>query len=203
MNQKIDIKEMEKKAYISYHQDGIVDIFAASYVIVFGAMMILDLPWIGGIVAIFGTIFYIAAKRAVTLPRIGFVKFKNRKPRMFLVSGIIVGASLFLLVVLMMRQFEALYPLRTFLEKYFLIVAGISGAVVCSLCGYAFGISRFYAYGLSSLAIFVVGYAFNISFPQLVTVLGFLLLFSGSALLARFAAKYPIKHGAVKDETEY
>jgi hypothetical protein len=201
MNQKIDLKELEKKAYTSYHQDGIVDIFVAAYVLVFGAMMILDLPWLGGIVAVFGTVFYIAAKRAVTLPRIGFVKFSDRKPRIFLLLGIMAGASLFLLVVLMMRQVETLFPLRSFLDEYFMIVAGISGMTVCGLCAYAFGLSRFYAYGLSTLVIFAVGYAFDLPFPQLITILGLLLLSSGAVQIAKFIAKYPVKCGAVEDES--
>ncbi len=44
MNKKINLKEIERKAYTSYHQDGLVDVSIAFVILAFGLMIIADLP---------------------------------------------------------------------------------------------------------------------------------------------------------------
>ena len=36
MVNKIDLKEIERKAYLSYHQDGLLDIFIGMFIFAFG-----------------------------------------------------------------------------------------------------------------------------------------------------------------------
>jgi hypothetical protein len=52
--ERIDLKEIERKAYTSCNQDGLVDIAVALIPLAFGTMMILDLPWLGGVFAFVG-----------------------------------------------------------------------------------------------------------------------------------------------------
>ena len=81
-----DLKEIERRAYMSYHQDGLLDIFAGLYVLGFGLGLFMDVVWDfgmgviilpGGFIAVAVSI-WIAAKRRITMPRIGFVNFGTR-----------------------------------------------------------------------------------------------------------------------------
>ena len=85
MTKQNTLREIEKKAYMSYHQDGLLDIFVGLYALAFGLGMIADKTLEFG----FGTIMpailiaivlpiWIEAKRKITMPRIGFVKFGTR-----------------------------------------------------------------------------------------------------------------------------
>jgi hypothetical protein len=80
-----NLKEIEKRAYMSYHQDGLLDIFAGLYILGFGLGIIMDVLWEFGFGVIMPAILiatvlpiWIEAKRKITMPRIGFVNFGTR-----------------------------------------------------------------------------------------------------------------------------
>ena len=86
MGKEPNLKEIERKAYMSYHQDGLLDIFAGLYVLGFGLGIFVDLILDFGMgmilmPAVFVSLalpLWIAAKRRITMPRIGFVNFGIR-----------------------------------------------------------------------------------------------------------------------------
>ena len=47
MSDKINLKEIEKKVYLSYHQDGLLDLFLGMAIIFFGIGMATDQAYIG------------------------------------------------------------------------------------------------------------------------------------------------------------
>ena len=73
--EKTNLKEIERKAYMSYHQDGLIDVFAGFLILSFGLWLILDMTWMGWILWFVAVSAYAVAKRVVTIPRIGLVKF--------------------------------------------------------------------------------------------------------------------------------
>ena len=83
INKEPNLREIEKKAYMAYHQDGLLDIVVGVYVLGFGLGIFMDVIWdfsfgMGIIPAILIAVIlpiWIAAKRKITMPRIGFVKF--------------------------------------------------------------------------------------------------------------------------------
>ena len=79
MNGKINLKNIERKAYTSYHQDGILDILIAIFILSFVAWILTDMVWLGWIFYLIAASIYAAAKRAITVPRIGFVKFPQHR----------------------------------------------------------------------------------------------------------------------------
>ena len=81
----MSLKEVEKKTYMSYHQDGVLDIFLGVYVLMFSLGILLMTLTDSGmwflIPAIFISIMvpvWIPAKKRITMPRIGYVKFGSR-----------------------------------------------------------------------------------------------------------------------------
>lgn len=193
-----DLKEIERRTYMSYHQDGLLDVFAGVYVLGFGFGIFLDavLDYSFGLfvpammVALLLPI-WISAKRKITLPRIGFVKFGRQSQTKLM--AIYIG-----LMSSGLAAFFAFALLRggvwvDFLFENGLLLVGVGGLIVCSLFGYAMGLKRFYAYGLMAFGVLVAGHFLQLFFAYLLIALGALVIAAGLAMLVAFIKKYPIK----------
>jgi hypothetical protein len=193
-------ERIERKTYMSYHQDGLLDIFAGAYVLSFGLGVLLDI-WESGFGVIMPAIrvaavlpIWIAAKRKITMPRIGFVKFKSRNTNILAVTflGIMV-LGLVVFFVFTLAQGERPLWIELVLQNG-LIVVGSAVLVACSLFGYSTGIKRLYIYGVATFILFAVAHFGGIFFAYVVLALGVAAIIMGFALLARFITKYPM-HG--------
>jgi len=80
MTQNIDLKEIEKKVWTSYFEDGIIDIFAGAWILVFGILAIhTDRVWVAGMFPVYGLALFVAIKKKITVPRIGYMKFNPQQ----------------------------------------------------------------------------------------------------------------------------
>ena len=115
---KPNLKEVEKRTYITYHQDGLIDLFIGFYILLFATGIlfntILELNTWFVIPAIFPALIipiWISIKKRVTVPRIGYVKFKtggtNKLTAVFL-ALIVAGLGTFFLFGLASTQSWAL-----------------------------------------------------------------------------------------------
>jgi hypothetical protein len=198
-----NLKEIERKAYMSYHQDGLLDIFAGMYILGFGLGIFMDIIWDfgmgviiipGGLIAVALPI-WIAAKRKITMPRIGFVNFGIRGANKLL--GLFIGtavAGLGVFLVFTMATFES--GSRQWLDFIFqngMLVLGFGTLVVCTLFGYTMGLKRLYAYGLLAAFALVIGHFIGIFVAYIIFALGLTVMIAGFALLVSFVNKYPLK----------
>ena len=200
VGEKIDLKEIERRAYLSYHQDGLVDIFMGLAFLVFGAPILYDpgMVAVGGIIAVV-PVMYAAVKKAITIPRLGYVKFasqrrnKTRIVVLFLVVAGVLGnvAGVFALIY---------RPFVIFLVENYMMVIGVVGAAIFSLVAYLSEIKRFYAYGAMVLIVFPSGYVVHTSLQYHLVLMGVLMLLSGVGLLYRFLRKYPKQAGEKLDD---
>ncbi len=201
VTQEPNLREIEKKAYMSYHQDGLLDIFVGVYILGFGLGI-----WADIIVGFFGfgsimpailiaTILpiWIAAKRKITMPRIGFVKFgargSNKLFAIFL-GLMVVGLGVFFAFALFQ---DGLSPVLDLVFQNGLILVGIGSLAVCVLFGYSMGLKRLYAYGLLALIALVIGHFVGIFFAYILMALGTAVVATGVALLIGFVRKYPLQ----------
>jgi len=193
MNEKINLEEIRRKAYTSYHQDGLIDILAACSILSFAAWIILDMIWLGWMSFVISTSIYAAAKRALTIPRIGFVKFPQQRTRGMLTALVALGALSSVLGLIAFMQVEGgTTPTWLLLAiEYYMIVIGVSIAALFSAAGYTFRTNRMYAYALLTLIIFVPGHFLNFPFYYYLLLLGTLILILGLAQMTRFIRKYP------------
>jgi hypothetical protein len=192
------MKEIERKAYTSYHQDGLIDIFACVYIVGFSIGILLDYIWdfsfgvlIPGFLVVLVVPLWIAAKRKITVPRVGYVNFGTRgksKMTAIFLGILVLGVAFFFAFSLYLES-----SWLRFIIDNGMIAIGIGALTVCSLFGYATGIKRLYAYGIVALALFAVGYFFEIFFAYIVFALGLIVLSAGIVLLVRFVRKYPLK----------
>jgi hypothetical protein len=195
-----DLKEIKQKAYMSYHQDGLLDIYVGVYVLGFGLGVFMDKIWEFGFGSIMPAILvaavlpiWIAAKRKITMPRIGFVKFGSQgtKKLMAVFLGLFVaGLGVFFAFTLFQSGQS---PWLGLFFQNGLIVVGIGSLVFCLLFGYSMGLKRLYAYGLLALIVLVIGHFLSIFFAYLLLALGITVMVAGFALLIGFVRKYPLQ----------
>jgi hypothetical protein len=199
-----NLKEIERRAYMSYHQDGLLDIFAGVYILGYGLGIFMDIicdsfPIGLSMPAILVAVvlpIWIAAKRRITMPRIGFVKFGpgggiNKLMAIF-IGLAVVGLGTFFAFTL--ATFQS--GLRQWLDLIFqngMIIVGFGSLAVCILFGYSMGLKRLYAYGLIALIALVIGHFIGISFAYILLALGTAVMATGFALLIGFVKKYPLK----------
>jgi hypothetical protein len=206
MTKQNTLREIEKKAYMSYHQDGLLDMVIGLYALSFGLGIFADKILEFGFAAIMPAIMisivlpiWIYAKRKITMPRIGFVKFgargSNKLFAIFLglaVAGL--GVSLAFGVFMLGQNGRPLW--FEILFQYGMIWIGLGAAVIGSLFAYTMGLKRLHGYGFLTLALFVSGYFLGIPFEYLLLTIGSVIIASGAALLVQFIRRYPLPKGA-------
>lgn len=206
MGKKINLRDLERKAYLSYHQDGILDTFIGFNILLFGLWLLADMAYLAGaFVAIF-TPIYAQVKKQITVPRLGYVKFapprtaKLRKTTLLLViAGVLALVPGLLLFVT--TEMGMLAPIN-FLIKYGMIVIGVAGAVLLSVVAYISDLRRLYPYSALFLTLFISGHFLSIPFPYYLITLGTVILLSGLYLLIRFLHNYPLPTGEKSDDRQ-
>jgi hypothetical protein len=205
MTKQNTLREIEKKAYMSYHQDGLLDIVIGLYALAFGLGIAMDRIWGFSFAAIMPAILisivlpiWVQAKRKITMPRIGFVKFGARgSNKLFaLFLGLMVaGLGVLFLFTMATAQNGRPVWIETMFQ-YGLIVVGLGSAVIASLFAYTMGLKRLHGYGLLTLALFASGHFLSIPFEYFLLALGSVIIASGATLLVQFIRRYPLPKGA-------
>jgi len=196
MNQKINLKEIERKAYTSYHQDGVIDITIAVVILLFSVMMLGDiylLGSIGGISGILAVSLYAGFKKLVTVPRIGYVKFPQQRAQRMVAIAVALGtlSALMGLVAVLQTMSQGTPEWLVFLIENYMLTIGTAVAALFLLAGYAFKTKRIYAYALLTLVLFVAGHFIYFPLYYYLTALGIILLACGLFLMIRFVSRYP------------
>ena len=195
MSEPLNLKELERKAWQSFQQDGLMEVFL-------GALLVLAfLAGIAGeqrffvyiVMLLLGPMLFLA-KRYVTVPRIGQVQFgpkrKANQRRLAVVAVVAVGLTL-ALMLLAMRGSSWLR------DNHVLISFGLGGmvALVFTAMAYLKDFPRLYIVGLLIGAAFTVTELLDNPAPLL--VVGSILFVVGLAILARFVRQYPVPSAGV------
>ncbi|PVX23404.1 MAG: hypothetical protein CW691_10695 [Candidatus Bathyarchaeum sp.] len=193
MNSKINLKEIERKAYTSYHQDGILEITIAFVILMFAAVMLAEMPWLGGVAGALAVSLYAGIKKLVTVPRMGYVKFSQQRTKKITALILVLGlVSMVAGIFAFMQTTSSGTPewLLFVIDNYMLTI-GIAVSSLFLLGGYAFKINRIYAYALLTLTLFFGGHFISFPVYYYLTVLGSIVLTVGLVMMIRFVHKYP------------
>ena len=205
MTKRDSLREIEKKTYMSYHQDGLIDIFVGVYVLLFGLGILLrtvaDFGTWFVIPAIFPAIMvpiWISVKKRITMPRIGYVNFGVRganKLMAIFIGLMVAGLGVFMAFTFGSTQWSWAATLRDLIVSNGMIIIGVAAASISSLFAYTMGLKRLYAYGLVILVLFVAGYFITFPFEYILLTIGLAIIITGFVLLIRFMQKYPLPQG--------
>ncbi|MCZ2808601.1 MAG: hypothetical protein O2V44_04510 [Candidatus Bathyarchaeota archaeon] len=200
---KINLRELERKAYLSYHQDGILDIFIGFSILLFGLWILADMAYLAGAFAAIFAPIYAQVKKQITVPRLGYVKFassRTAKTKKTMLLLVITGVLTLIPAVLLFITTESgiLTPIQMLIE-YGTIVIGVAGMILLAAVAYTSEIRRLYAYSALFFAIFTGGYFLSIPFFYYLMTLGVVIMLSGAYLLIRFLHEYPLPVGETSD----
>lgn len=199
MSTKINLTNVERRAYMLYHQDGLADIVLGLAMLGFGFYIIT-----GSVATSFLTwmpfIFLWSYKQRITVPR---VKFTDLSPERIAATsirstlfGIVIGIGLLVTLVAGIALFIAfgnISPvLQSWIKDYGLLSLGVAIVAFMGILGYMWGNSRLYAYaGLTAVAI-AATYLFTIPLSITITLLGLVVLLCGVVVLIRFLRSHPL-----------
>jgi hypothetical protein len=143
MAEKINLKELERKAWTTYFEDGFWDLFFGMMFLTAGIRSLTDnvLFTLGIFVAL--VVFFIG-KKTITIPRIGKVKFGHtRRDRQLKVFAMIIVSLIAIMALLLLPQLGiALTNIPTS------PIMAIWIALFFAMLAYLIDFKRLYAYGL-------------------------------------------------------
>ena len=206
MTQEMNLKELERKAWTSYFDDGLLDITIGLFILAFGIGMTTRYTYLTAF-AWMVIFFFAAAKKSITLPRVGLVKFSPEREER------IKNERTFFVVFFTITAFVGLgffIALTTGIPRSLKIIVGWLALVayelifVIGLCFVAYWkqIRRFYVYGALVLAAALAGLFFNVfglhqffvtAYQFIAT--GTVMILGGLVVLARFFKRYPKREG--------
>lgn len=215
MDQPVKFREIERKVFHSFHEDGLIDLFLSFIMIV--SIVSSTLSAIGmndavrisiyvPLMVIVGPVFYMLGKKYITFPRIGYVKLAGKSTKYRLMVFIILTAILatLLLMTIINASNEGHNSVLGIKEEIWssvfmtLIIIGIF-----SLLAALTGVVRFLLLGVfvavSEPLYMIFDFYTASENPGLYAygIPAMLLLVSGITMLLRFLRKYPLNNKAM------
>ena len=189
MDQKINLKKLERKAFISYHQDGLIEILIGFVFILYGSVLLagkagfIGLCWMPALLIV-------PFKKMITVPRMGYVTFRSsRKIKMTKLSLVIFIAGAFTLLFIFLNYKSQ--GVSAWINEHLIFLIGFLVAIPPLVGAYALGVKRFYFWTVLIAAVFFVEHFLVGSFPYNSIIFGLVLLTTGIIVLIRFLKKYP------------
>jgi len=194
MSYELDMKEIERQVYLSYSEDGLVDIAIGVVITAWGLMLIQEPTGLIGLIGLLGMGIWYIGKRTITIPRIGVIEPSPKMERR------LTNLAVFL-VALGLIAFTGIILSRvggsTMISDYSLGILGLVIAAGVALLAYLLNAARLYIYAVLLFVSFAGGEilaktvtTFD-AFALSVIVGGGLILLSGIVVLVRFMRKYP------------
>ena len=200
MNSPLNLKELEQKAFRSFYQDGIWDIFFGIMMLAMYVPTLFDNMDNKGIrtmslilLELFGIFFLIFGKKYITVPRLGNVEFgKARKRNLVFVFGINLFTLLLALGLFFGFKWLNLDASQT--ELIAPIGLGFWIAFMTSLMAFFLDFDRLYIYGLIYGATFTA--VLLLDWPILFLIAALLILLPGLFFFTRFLmSTKPVEEG--------
>ena len=195
MSYELDMKEIERKAYRLYSEDGLVDIAIGAVILLWGVFLVTEPSGLIGMLGLLAFAIWYLGKRFITIPRIGMIQSSQKmekKSRNLIITlfvlGVIALGGVSIGVIFLGKP-----PIN-----FSLSILGLVIAAGVSVLAYLVNASRLYAYAFLLFAAFTGGEILSQTittidaFALSVIIAGALILLSGLVLLVRFMRKYPV-----------
>ena len=202
MTQNINLKDIEKKVYMSYHQDGILDISLGLLIMLFGIAMYTQLIAFVGLIPILVMGVGYLAKKYITIPRMGYVNFSNackEKERRKMSFWLVLGIVFFGVVLIGLAKINILSGLDSVLQVYPLLALAVIFSSLIIAAALMAGIDHLYAYAVLVLIVLVLCQSIYASEPPRVIFVGALILLCGLLIFIRFMHRHPLPEKEVYD----
>ena len=158
MSEKLNLNEIRRQVYLSYSEDGLIDLAIGLVIFGFGALLMVDVPWMVGVLGGIPLLIWYLGKRYLTVPRIGTIQpGRVMKKRfvgfsVFMIAAGLGVLALFILVAVSGGNLLADHPLALF---------GLVLALGISALGLVMKTNRLHLYAFLVFASMAVGEILN------------------------------------------
>ena len=198
-----NINSLTRKVYLSYHQDGILDLAAGTVVFGFGLNMLT-----GNIVFLMvgwmAMMLYFLVKQRITVPRFGYVRFESEE-KTFTKGLASVGVGVLVLFLFFAFKFfvdrqPSSPEMDALVQRYHMVpLSGMLFGLPALAAAIFLGLKRFYLYALLAVGLPALGAWIEIETYIPIVATGLFMLAIGTVLLAGFLRKYPLSHDGSED----
>ncbi|MFC1866355.1 hypothetical protein ACFLYB_06565 [Chloroflexota bacterium] len=199
MRNDINLKEIERKVFRSYFNDGLWDIYGGFILLGFGLSMVTGWDYLILVFA-FAAVFLLFFRQRLIVPRLGQVKFSSER-QVKTIRSIIIAMVTLTFTALLGGAFFVMFStnsvpewLDTWMKDYFF--AGIGGmlALLIAVAAYIVGVWRYFAYAVLTFIAYVIAGILRPNDMEgiPIVVVGGMILISGAVILMRFLRKYPL-----------
>ena len=196
MNATLDLPNLERKAYETLWEDGLVDVFAALGLLAMGAAWVSGQAVFGGVAPALLVPIWAATRRRVSLPRAGYVRFSPERrslQRRHLGSLTLLGAVTLVLGVLIYLRMRsgpgtADELLRMLIPGLPAVLLGVGAFLIAVL----FGIRRFLFYTVVLALVGGLGVVFEVKPGWHFLAAGAVMLAVGLTVLIGFLRQNPL-----------
>ena len=184
-----EIREIRRKAYWSYHQDGLVELCLGLVFLAFGIYSFLGKSLMAGLCWLPGLLIA-PLKRIITAPRIGMVRFGHSRYVLAIKIGLLTLTAVLVSFIVAATLLDS-PGLNAWTQRYFAITFGIALALFPLAGAIALGIRRYYGHAVLLAAGFTLIQYRHDSLAAVFTFIGSVLIVCGSAVLIRFLCNNP------------
>ena len=186
MAEKIDLKEFERKAWTSYHQDGFYDILFGGMIFLGGIRGITDVVWFTLLILVLPLIVFLG-KKYITIPRLGMVKFgKKRKMKSRNLAVMLVISVAATMIIWLLS-----YTGVTFVTSLVSPIMAVWLMFVFAVLAHFLDFKRLYVYGLIIAVTEVINGLYGIPKGSIADIIsGVVILVIGLSLLMKFMLKF-------------
>lgn len=196
MQADIDLKQIQRKVYISYFQDGLWDMLLGIFLVGWGLMVTFDFVGVMGGLWVAFYFIILGLKRWLTYPRAGYIKITEARKQQ--IRMVILGVVLLLLGLAVFLLF-AVNSRPAWFSEYFMFLFGVMMTVVIAMLGYWWKVTRWYVYAVLVFVAFTAHQWLEAPLNLTFTVPGGVIFLIGIVLLVRFLRKYPKATGEELD----
>ena len=205
MTEELNLQDLERKAWLFYHQDGLLDIGLGLFILAIGIGFGTGMFWLAGILAAVGLSSYAGAKKALTVPRVGLVQFGpervswEKKEKSFFVIFFTISAGLGMMMLLLVTSIHrgefggTSGVLARTLEAMIMAPIGFIGALGLVALGWWRQLTRYYVYAALIFLAVTVGPLMGIAHTVYTSAAGAAITVAGIVLLIRFLLAHPLE----------
>ncbi len=201
MSNLINLNEIERKAYMSFFEDGLVDLLIGLWILGIGLLMHIDQAAFMGVLVIVLFPVWGGLKRLITIPRIGVVNLsQSHKTRLFQRRGmfaLLLGIVLFVNVAIFIGAKNMTPDLQELMRQYVDIFFCFLIALMIFVGALLLDVNRWFVHAGVLMAVAIVGEWLALELPLRLVVTGAIVFLIGLGILMQFIRNNPIPEGAV------
>jgi hypothetical protein len=189
----MNLKKLEKRAYMAWHGDGLVDLALGGVVLLFGLGMQYDQTLLAPIFACMAYPLWLVGKKGITEKRFGYVEFseeRKQKEKVGMIVLLLMGCFTLMMGVMGYLALTGGGSGAGFMRDNGYLFLGIVFGLLSSSVGLVLGLTRLHAYSCLILACIASAHLMEWTPPVGVILPGSIIVVSGFALLVAFLRKY-------------